>query len=154
MKIILLKDIKGVGKKFELKEVKNGYAKNFLIPGNLAKAATETNLEVLTQQKVIWERQEKETIEHLEKFAKELEDTVLDFSLKVGEGRQTFGSVNASVIQKAIENSETLKKFSKEIKKIKVLLEKPIKELGEYKIKIDFGKGIVSEVKVKVRSQS
>ena len=72
MKIILLNDIKGLGKKFEVKEVKDGYAKNFLMPRNLAKMANKTNLGILAQQKAVWERQEKEIIDGLEKMPNSL----------------------------------------------------------------------------------
>lgn len=153
MKVILLEDVRGLGKKFEVKEVKNGYAKNFLIPNNLAKAATGTNLKELNRRKSVWETKEKEIIEHLRRIANQLEGIALDFSLKVGENGQTFGSVTALEIEKALENLGIFQKFFQEIKKIEVLLEKPIKELGEYLIQIDLGKGIKSKIKVKVHSQ-
>jgi len=160
MKIILLEDIKGLGKKFEAKEVKDGYAKNFLIPKNLAKAATAANLKAIAQQKTIWERQEKELIDNLKKITTQLEGVILDFSLKVGQSAQSgdsmsvFGSVSASEIEKALKGLDIFQKFSKEIKKVEVLLEKPIKELGEHFVEIDLGKGIKPKIKIKVHSQS
>ena len=154
MKIILNEDIKGLGKKFDVKEVKNGYAKNFLIAKKLAKAATESNLKILARQKSVWENQEKELIEHNKKIASQLESVVLDFGLKVGDNEQTFGSISASEIEKKLKDLDIFKKFFQEIKKIKISLEKPIKELGEYLVEIDLGKGISSKIKIKVRSQS
>lgn len=153
MKVILLEDIRDLGKKFEIKEVKGGYAKNFLIPKKMAKAATETNLKDLVRQKSVWEIKEKEILGHLERIANQLEGIALDFSLKVGDNGQAFGSVTASEIEKALEDLGIFQKFSKEIKKIEVLLDKPIKELGEHLVQIDLGKGIKSKIKVKVRSQ-
>ncbi|MFA5084452.1 MAG: 50S ribosomal protein L9, partial [Candidatus Paceibacterota bacterium] len=112
MKVILSEDIKGLGKKFEVKEVKDGYAKNFLIPKNLVKPANEANLEIIARQKAVWEQKEKEILEHLEKIAGELKSAVLDFSLKVGESGQAFGSVNAAEIIKALNGLDIFKKYS------------------------------------------
>lgn len=153
MKVIILEDAKDLGKKFDIKEVKDGYAKNFLIPNNLAKAATPANLKDLTRQKSAWEAKEKEIIAHLQRIANQLEGIALDFSLKVGENGQVFGSVTTSEIEKALKNLGIFQKFSKEIKKIEILLEKPIKELGDYSIEIDLGKGIKPKIKVEVHSQ-
>ena len=166
MKVIISEDTKGLGKKFEIKEVKDGYAKNFLIPKKLVKAATEVNLKDLARQKSIWETKEKEIIEHLKKIATQLEDVALDFSLKVGlpAGRHglpaqagekvtVFGSITALEIEKALKDLGIFQKFSKEIKKVEVLLEKPIKELGDYFVEIDLGKGIKPKIKIKVHSQ-
>ncbi len=150
MKIILLEDIKGLGKKFEVKEVKDGYAKNFLIPKNLAKTANEANLKIISQQKSAWERKEKEALEHLEKIADQLKNAVLDFSLKVGESGQVFGSVNAAEIIKTLKGLDIFEKYSEEIKNSEAILEKPIKELGEYLVEINLGKGIKSKIKIKV----
>jgi len=146
MKVILSEDIKGLGKKFEVKEVKNGYARNFLIPENLAAAATENNLKILSQQKAAQERQEKELIEKLKKTADQLKELVLDFPLKAGETGRVFGSVSALEIKKALENSG--------YQNFEVLLEKPIKELGEHQVEINLGEGIRVKVKIRVHSQS
>jgi large subunit ribosomal protein L9 len=145
MKVILLQDIKRLGNKFDVKNVANGYAKNFLIPKNLAQPATEANLKILFRQKAEQKRQEKELIEKFKKTANQLKDLVLDFSLKVGENGQVFGSVSASEIKKALKNLG--------YQNFELLLEKPIKELGEYLVEIDLGKGIKSKIKIEVHSQ-
>lgn len=145
MKVILSEDIKRLGKKFEVKEVKSGYARNFLIPKNLAVAATETSLRIISQQKAIWERQEKELIKQFKETANKLKDLVLDFPLKVGESGQVFGSVSASEIKKALENLG--------YQNFELVLEKPIKELGEYSVEVDLGQGIKTKIKIKVHSQ-
>jgi len=152
MKIILLNNIKGLGGKFEVKEVKNGYAKNFLISRNLAKAATGTNLKILAREKAAWEVQEKKLIEQFQKIANQFKDIVLDFPLKTGlpagqagEKVPIFGSVSALEIKKALENLGH--------KNFEVLLEKPIKELGERLVEIDLGKKIKASIKIRVHSQ-
>ena len=162
MKIILLDDIKGLGKKFEAKEVKDGYARNFLIPKNLAAAATENNLKILSQQKAAQEHQEKELIEKFKKTAEQLKDLVLDFPLKVGESGQVFGSVSASDIEKTLLDLNILKNLASAEKKLEILLEKPIKEMGEHQVEINLGKpfddargkGISAKIKIRVHSQS
>lgn len=154
MKVILLEDIEGLGKKFEVKEVKDGYARNFLMPKNLAKLATEKGLKILSQQKAAWERQEKELMEQLEKTAERLKNINLDFYLRVGlapeprteKSKKTFGSISELNIKKALENLG--------YQNFEILLEKPIKELGEHWVEINLGKGIKSKIKVRVHSQS
>ena len=159
MQVILLEDIKGLGKKFDVKEIKDGYAKNFLIPRNLAKAANEANLKALAQQKAEWEQKEKETIESLKKIGSQLKDIVLDFSLKTGLPAQAggtgkaFGSITASKIIKALKDLDILKNYSEETKNFEVALEKPIKELGDHLVEINLGKGIKSKIKIRALSQ-
>lgn len=153
MKIILLENIKGLGEKFEVKEAKAGYVKNFLIPRNLAKAATETNLNILAREKAAWEIQDKKLLEQFQKIASQFKDIVLDFPLKAGlpagqageKKASVFGSVSALEIKKALENLGH--------KNFEVLLEKPIKELGERLVEIDLGKKIKASIKIRVHSQ-
>lgn len=138
MKVIL--------KNFEIKDVKNGYARNFLLPKNLAKIATTENLKILSRQKADRERQEKELIEELRKAAIRLKEITLDFSLKAGESGRVFGSINASEIKKALEDLG--------YQNFELILEKPIKELGEHSVEISLGKGIKAKIKIRVHSQS
>lgn len=137
MKIIL--------KNFEVKEVKDGYARNFLLPKNLAKIATAENLKTISRQKADRERQEKESLETLKKIAEQLKNLKLDFPLKVGENGQVFGSLNASEIKKALEDLG--------YQNFELILEKPIKELGEHSVEINFRKGIKTKIKIRVHSQ-
>jgi large subunit ribosomal protein L9 len=129
----------------EVKDVKNGYARNFLLPKNLAKIATAENLKILSRKKVERERQEKELLETLKKTAKQLSNLSLDFSLKTGDKGEVFGSISASEIKK------TLEKLG--YRDFELILEKPLKELGEHLIVVDFGRGIKVEIKIKVHSQ-
>lgn len=138
----------------EVKEVKDGYARNFLLPRNLAKIATPENLKILSQQKADRERQKKELVEELKKAAIRLKEITLDFSLKVGESGQVFGSLNASEIKKALEDLG--------FQNFELILEKPIKELGEHSVEINLGKPfgdaqgerIKAKIKIRVHSQS
>ena len=146
MKVILLEDIKKLGKRFDVKELKEGYARNFLLPKGLIKIATSQSLDELTKQKSVWEEKEKTLIEKLQKNAEELKKIKLEFSAKTGEKKELFGSVSENEIKKAL--------FEKGFSGIEVEIEKPIKALGEHPVKIKFGKGIEAEIKITVRSQS
>jgi len=129
----------------EIKEVKNGYARNFLLPRKLAKIATSKNLQIFNQQKIEAEKQEKELIEKLKETAARLKDINLDFLLKIGDDGQFFGSVSVSEIKKALEDLD--------YQNLEIILERPIKELGEYPIEINLGKGIKTKIKITVHSQ-
>lgn len=143
MKIILLQNDKNLGQKYEIKEVKEGYGKNFLIPRGLACLATAANLKNLTQQKISEEKRQQKTKEILEQKAIALKKICLEFTLKIGEKQQVFGSVTASEIE------EKLNELG--FADVKVLLEKPIKELGDFTAPIDLGNGVKNEIKIKIR---
>lgn len=144
MRIILLRDNKNLGKKYEIKEVKEGYGRNFLLPRGLACLATTVNLKSLTRQKMSEEQQKQKLKENLEQKATALQELCLEFSLKTNEKQQIFGSVNAA----AIENRLTELGFGN----VKVLLEKPLKELGEFSASVDLGNGVKNEIKIKICS--
>lgn len=141
MKIILLQDIKGLGKKFDVKNVADGYARNFLIPKGLAKIATDIAVKKLETQKAGQEKEEQEAKIELEKIAKNLENQEFEFTVKTGEKGEVFGSVGKDDIKTRIG-----------IKDIKVNLERPIKILGEHQVEIDLGKGVKVNIKVIVKS--
>lgn len=144
MKIILLQDIKGFGKKYDIKEAKDGYARNFLIPQKLAKIATNQAVKELGVQKAEWERKEKEIKAELEKTAKELEGREFKFEVKTGKKGEVFGSVGSEDIKKSL--------IEKGIK-AEILLERPLKTLGEHQVEIDLGGGIKTKIKIISHSQ-
>ena len=139
MKVILLEDIKNLGKKYDVKEIKDGYARNFLIPKGLVKIATDKSIKELEAQKAGREKEEQEAKIELEKIAKNLENQEFEFTVKTGEKGEVFGSVGKDDIKTRIG-----------IKDIKVNLERPIKTLGEHRVEIDLGKGIKAKIKLKV----
>lgn len=139
MKIIILQDVKGLGKKFDVKNVSDGYARNFLIPKGLAKIATDIAVKKLEAQKAGQEKEEQEAKIELEKIAKNLENQEFEFTVKTGEKGEVFGSVGKDDIKTRIG-----------IKDIKINLERPIKTLGEHQVEIDLGKGIKTKIKLKV----
>ncbi len=147
MKLILLQDIKGVGKKFDVKEIKSGYARNFLLPRGLVKAATEQSIKELEIKKAAWGKEEKEIKGKLELLAKSLTESEFDFSVKTGKKGEVFGSVNKEDIKnKLYEYNGDFKKISD----FEIILERPLKTLGEHQLEINFGKGIKSKIKVTI----
>lgn len=130
MKIILLQDVENLGKKYEVKEVKNGYARNFLLPQKLAKAATKKALQWLGDQKEAINKEAEEDLKLAQELASKLDGSEVAIAVKIGEEGQLFESINSQKI------SEKLKDMGFEVKKSQIKLEEPIKELGEFPIKI------------------
>ncbi|OGZ18869.1 MAG: 50S ribosomal protein L9, partial [Candidatus Nealsonbacteria bacterium RBG_13_42_11] len=132
MRVILLKDIEKLGKKFDVKEVKDGYARNFLIPKGLVQEATKEALIWLETQKEIQEKKAEEGLKKFQETASTLDDREVIISVKVGDDDQLFESINAQKI------SDKLKEAGFEVKKTQIELAEPIKELGEFPVKIKF----------------
>ena len=147
MKIILLKDVEKIGKKFEVKEVKDGYARNFLIPQGLAKLATKEALKWIETQKEIETKKAEEGLQKNQKIASAVDDQEIIISVKVGDQEQLFESINDQKI------SEKLKEAGFDIKKSQIELPDPIKELGEYLVKIKFDHNLEAEIKVIVNKE-
>ena len=134
MKVILLQDVKGLGKAREVKDVSDGYARNLLIPNGLAEIATREKVELAEEEKKIEKKKQEELAVEKQKQAKEIEKLKLTFSLKAGEKDEPFGSVTAHEIEEALEE--------KGYAGAKAGLEKPLKAFGEHKIEIDLGEGV------------
>jgi len=148
MKVILLKDVTKIGKKFEVKDVKNGYASNFLIPKGLAKPATEEAIKWLETQKEIQSIRAEEDLKKVQEIASSLDDYELSILVKVGEQDQLFESINTSKV------AEKLKEAGFGVKKNQIILEEPIKELGEYPIRIKFDHNLEAVIKLIVNGES
>jgi len=147
MRIIFLQDVEKMGKKFEIKEVKDGYARNFLIPKGLAKLATEEALKWLEMQKEIVEKKAEEDLEKSQGVASSMDEQEVIFTVKVGDQDQLFESITAQKI------SEKLKESGFDIKKNQIELTEPIKDLGEYPVKIKFEHNLEVEIKVIVNRE-
>ncbi len=146
MKVILLQDIKGIGKKFEIKELKDGYVRNFLLPKKLAEIALEKSIKKLDQQKTVWEENKKRILSELQEKAKEVESTFFSFKLKAGEKDEVFGSINRKDIENAVKE-----KFSIDFK---INLEKPLKGFGDHIVEADLGEGVKAKLKITINRES
>lgn len=152
MQIILLQDVKGIGKKSEIKEVNDGYARNFLLPRKLAKLADDKSIKEIKIKKLASEKKEKELKNRLEILAKELAEMEFIFSLNIGKKGEVYGSIIKDDIKERIcLKIEELRKHEKEIK---VKLDRPLKTLGEHEIEINLGKGIKCKIKIKLEPLS
>ncbi len=130
MKVILLKDSPGIGRKYEVKNVSNGYARNFLIPRNVAKEATPRAIQEIEISKQRAGKETKIQQDLLEKNIDGLQNLRVDVSEKANEKGHLFASISAKDISKILKEQHHL-----EIPEEIIELEKPIKEIGEYKIK-------------------
>jgi len=142
MKVVLLKDIEGLGKKYEVKEVKNGYARNFLFPQKLAKLADEKTIEWAELQKEIETKKAEAELAKTQSVATNIDGIELTIPVKIGEKEQLFEKVSAQKI------SEKLKEAGFDVKKSQIELAQPLAELGEFPVKIKFEHNLESEIRV------
>lgn len=144
MKIILLTDVRGKGKKGEVINVADGYA-NFLINQKKAVKADETNLRKLKEEQKEKERLAKEHLEEMKALKEKLDQVMLKFKVKVGDNGQMFGSVSTKQITSALENEHQIK-----IDKRKILLDENIQQLGMTKVRVQLHPEVISEFQVLV----
>ena len=148
MKVILLQDVKSVGKKGDILDANDGYARNFLLPKKLAVAATADNLNNLKLQKNNQEKIAQEQLEAAQNFAKELETKEVVLSIKAGEGGRTFGSVSSKEIAQAFKEQ-----CGVEVDKKKIVLTDAIKTFGTFEVKVKLHPQVTGTLKVKVKEQ-
>ena len=142
MKVVLLQDIENLGKKYEIKNVKDGYARNFLIPNNLAKIADENILKWAELQKEIQEKKAEEGLKETQKLASQIDGLEVLISVKVGEKEQLFEKITAQKI------AEKIKEMGFDIKKSQINLLQPIEEAGEFPLKIKLDHNLEPEITV------
>jgi len=147
MKIILLQNVDNLGQKNEVKEVKDGFARNFLIPKGLAKPATKKNLEWSETQKETEVKEAEEELKKVQERAETIDGQEIVILVKVGDNEQLFESITPQKI------SEKLKELGFDIKKNQIVMAEPIKELGEFPIKISFQHNLEAEIKVIITSE-
>ena len=145
MKVILLDNIKGVGKKDEIINASDGYARNFLFPKKLAVEANNENLNKLKLKKQSEQHKRDVDKENAEKIAKKLDEITLEIKVKAGENGRIFGGVTSKEI------SEELKKqYKLDVDKKKIVLNENIKNIGSFDISIKLFEGVIGKLKVKV----
>jgi len=136
MRVILLRDVRGLGRKNDVKEVSDGYARNFLIAKKMASPATA---EAVSAQKELMNREAGEMYK-LIAAAKALSEKTIEFRVKAGEKGEVFGSVTREDVRGELERMG--------YKNIEVELHKPIKTLGEHPVDVNFGKGVKGQAKI------
>ena len=146
MKVILLEDVKTLGKKGEIVNVNDGYARNFILPKKLGMEATAKNMNDLKLHKANEEKVAQEILQEAKELAAKLEAGKVEVSIKVGEGGRTFGSVSSKEIAAAVKEQ-----MGYEIDKKKIQLKDAIKGLGEHGVPVKLHPKVTAELKVIVR---
>ena len=145
MKVILLEDVKTLGKKGQVVEVNDGYARNFILKKNLGLEATGKNLNDLKLQQKNAEKVAKEKLEAAQAVAKDLEDKSITVKIQAGVEGKVFGSISSKEIA-----LEAKKQLNMEIDKKKIVIPDAIKSLGTYNVNIKLHKDLVGTLAVKV----
>ena len=149
MKIILLEDVKSLGKKGQIIEASEGYARNFILPKKLGLEATGKNLNDLKLQKSNQEKIAKENLEAAKKLAAQLEASKVELKIKVGEGGRVFGSVSSKEIAAAAKSQLKL-----DIDKKKIQQKEAIKSLGTHLVPVKLHPEVTAELKVVVKEDA
>jgi len=142
MKIILQQDVDDLGKEGEIKEVSDGFARNYLIPEGMAKRATEKKVEEAKKRKKREEKKKEKELEELQEIVSKLDGQEIEVEVKVGEEGQLYESVSAGKIQNA------LKEEGFEIKRKQIELEEAIEELGEFMVDLSFKHNLEAQIRV------
>lgn len=145
MKVILLQDVKALGKKGDLVEVNAGYARNFILPKKLGIEATSKNVNDLKLQKAHQDKVAAQQLADAQAFAKELEDKTVEVGMKVGEGGKTFGTISTKEIAAAAKEQ-----LGYDLDKKKISVDEPIKTLGVHNVKVKLHTKVTATLKVKV----
>lgn len=145
MKVILLEDVKSLGKKGDVVNINDGYARNFVLPKKLGVEANNKNLNDLKLQKAKEEKIARQQLEAAQAFAKEMEEDAVVLSIKAGEGGRTFGSVSSKEIVQAYKEQK-----GKEIDKKKIVLPEPIRSFGVFEVGVKLHPKVTGTLRVKV----
>ncbi len=147
MKVILLKDVKGQGKKGEVIEVNEGYARNFLVKKGFAEVATASKLNDLNQKKAAADYHHAEEVKAIRELAKEINGKSFTVKIKAGQGGKVFGSVTGANVADALQAA------GYSVDKKKVVLAQPIKNVGAYDVDLKLMEGVSAKIKVNVEAE-
>ena len=145
MKVILLEDVKSLGKKDDVVDVSDGYARNYIIPQKKGIQATAENLNTLKLQKANRDKVAKEQLERAKALAKEIEASPIVIKIRLGAGGKLFGAISTKEIAQVLKDQKNI-----EVDKKKIVLYEPIKELGENDVKVKLYKDVSCSLKVRV----
>lgn len=144
MKVILVKDVKNVGKAGEIVNVSDGYGRNYLLPRGLAIEATKSNVKALNEKKKAEEKKRQQELEEAKEMAQKLSNLSLVLKVKAGENGKLFGSVTSKDVE------EALKEKGFDIDKKKIVFNENVKTTGTYYVDIKLYQGVTAKVKVDV----
>jgi len=147
MKVVLIEDVENLGEKYELKEVADGHARNFLIPKGLVKVATEEAIQWASDMQVLQAEKEVKNLEETGDTASGLEGLEVEMKVKVGDQDQLFEHINTQKI------AVKLKELGFNVKKTQIQLEKDIENIGEFDVKVKFEHNLEAQIKVIVLAE-
>ncbi|MCS1352668.1 50S ribosomal protein L9 [Mechercharimyces sp. CAU 1602] len=145
MKVIFQQDVKGKGKKGEVKEVADGYARNYLLPNKLAVPASSGNINDLNEKKKREQRRAEEDLQQAEKLAETLGKLEIVITTKAGEGGRLFGAVTSKQISQQVMKDHSIK-----LDKKKIMLDDPIRHLGVTKVPVKLHPKVTATISVQV----
>lgn len=145
MKVILLQDVKSLGKKGDIVDISEGYARNMILPKKLGVEANNKNLNDLKLQHQHADKVAQENLEAAQAMAKTIEDWVVETKIKTGEGGRTFGSVSSKEICAAVKAQ-----YKETIDKKKIQMDEPIRSLGTYEVKVKLHPKVTATMRVHV----
>ena len=138
MTVLLLQDVRGIGRRMEIKNVSDGYARNFLIAKKLAIPADASALKLKQES----DQEEQKLLAVYNKLAQDLSSSVLEIQIKTGKNGEVFGSVKSEEIKSALLKKRLI------LNESEVILGRPLRVLGEYEVEVSMGRGIKGKVKV------
>ncbi|WP_314048782.1 50S ribosomal protein L9 [Peptostreptococcus stomatis] len=148
MKVILLKDVKGTGKKGEIKEVSDGYARNFLLKKGVAVEANQANMKELDEKSKSKERKALIEYEEAVLLGKQMENINIQIEVKSGEGGRLFGSITSKEIAEQLKKQKNI-----DIDKRKILMDEPIRTLGSTLVEIKLHQKVTTKIRVDVKEK-
>ena len=148
MKVILLKDVKGTGKKGEVKEVSDGYARNFLLPKKVAVIADNTAMKELGEKKKSEEIKAQKEYEEAVELGEKMKEMNIEIYSKAGDGGRLFGSITSKEIAEQLKKQKNIT-----VDKRKILLNEPIRTLGSNFVEIKIHQKVVTKIRVDVKEK-
>ena len=148
MKVILLQDIKNVGKRDEVINANDGYARNYLFPKKLAIEATKENMTKLEAKQKVAQNQKLLEIEEAKKIAEKIKVITLDITVKAGENGKIFGGVTSKEIAEELEKQHKIA-----VDKKKINLKETVKTIGAFTVEIKLGDGVVGSLKINIKPE-
>ncbi len=148
MKVVLLQDVKGVGEAGQLKDVAEGYARNYLLPKKLAAVATPGAMKDLEIKQAAEKKKQAKVDEEMQEVGKKITAATITVRSKVGEGGKLYGSITSGDVAEALE-----KQVGQAVDKRKIEIEEPIRHVGEYKIPLKLSKNVTAAINLVVEGE-